>query len=183
MSPRAKGRSLALGISAIAVLAACVIGMAHRATVPKSGVYKGEQIVTRLYYGSFPMGAEQWVSVGAAVRDVRWRLAHPGHARLLSGVARMEKKSPKGGFTGQQVLEELGYKFPPGCYFVAAPGGSWAAAHYPLMLKRFEKELDLEPVDQMKVPETRSEGSSKVTAPDAASPPGSNFPAPLARPP
>jgi len=148
MSPRAKRRSLALGIFAIAALAACLAGAKHSATMPEFGIYKGEKIVTRRYPASFSVGLESWVSVGAAFRDVRWRLANPGHARMISAAAKLEKKSPNGVFTPQQVLEELGYKFPPGCYFRASVGNCWEAAHYPSMLKRIETELDLQPVQK-----------------------------------
>jgi hypothetical protein len=75
-----------------------------------------------------------------------WRLENPRHARVLSAMGRAEKKSPNGLQSPQQVFEELGFKFPPGCYAQPGVAGCVDVAHYPSVLARIERELNLQPV-------------------------------------
>ena len=75
-------------------------------------------------------------------KQAAWRISRPGQACLLATAERFQSAAPHQDHTLQEVLEAMGYKFPPGC---GASCGDivpdWRITHYPTMLRRIAKDL------------------------------------------
>jgi hypothetical protein len=96
-------------------------------------------------YSSYPlvMPASSQTISGSLERLV-WKVKHPGHARLLATAKRLEAAAPNQDHDLQEVLEAMGYNFPPGCGASSGdivPG--WTVTHYPSILRRIQKDFQL----------------------------------------
>ena len=138
MTMPAKRLVLALGVFLV-LAAVAYLGKAMRVpAVPKSGICQNEQIEVH----SYPPFEAPYVDTGDRitdfVNDLRWRVRNPGMVRWFAAARRAEKKATSSAVNVQKIYEELGYKFPSGCY---AQGNE--IAHYPTMLAKIEKHLGL----------------------------------------
>jgi len=131
---------------------ATLIAVGQREVVPASGVYTGEQIEVRSYriYGP-PIIDDMENPLVTRLKRISWQFANPGNARLFAAAVRVDKRGPAPGRFEQRVFEELGYKFPGGC-FAECLGNQIFLAHYPSMLDNMEKRLGLRS-SQKEVPE------------------------------
>ena len=158
MTSRVKRNAVTLGTFLVLAAVAYIVGTRQGAPMPEPAVYEREQIEVHSYGLFLVPGPRD--SLRAVLNEIQWRLANPGHARILSAVARVERKAPNRLLTPQQVFEELGYKFPPGCYARAGVGGCTDVAHYPAVLRKMEKRLDLHPVREWRVEPSRPRSPS-----------------------
>src|ERR1044071_9655134 len=145
MSPRTKRYALAFGVFLVLITVAYLLGAKGSDAMPEPPLYANEQIEGRSYPCEFPVPDPWDKSIRGRLRYAQWELTHRGCARLLRAASRAEKKAPTGLVTPQQVLTELGYKFPAGCYAREGVGHRLDIAHYPAVLKKLEKDLALQP--------------------------------------
>jgi hypothetical protein len=96
-------------------------------------------------YSSYPLVMPSSAqSISGSFERAAWQIKHPGHARLLATVKRLEAAAPKQEPRLQEALEAMGYDFPPGCGASSGdivPG--WRITHYPSMLRRIQKDFQL----------------------------------------
>ena len=141
MTGQTKRHASAVGGFLVLALAAYLIGATQRGALPASGICEGEQIEMRSY-----VLFHLYEPRDSLVRRLLRRFENPGDARYLAARARAAKKTPNGLPGPPEVFEELGYKFPPGCYVRAAGGHLIDIAHYPSMLGRIERISEFQPV-------------------------------------
>ncbi len=130
----------------VALVASASLGLLTRGPdVSERAVHDAERIEVRCYHGTIIVpDAES--SLMAFLERTRWRFANPGQARIVSAMARVSARTVL--HTPQQVFEELGYRFPPGCYAQIAVGHRVEVAHYPSVLRKMEKDLNLPRVER-----------------------------------
>jgi hypothetical protein len=112
--------------------------------LPGSTHYKDERLEFWCY-SSYPLVMPQSSqTVSGSLERLAWEVKHPAHARLLATAKRLEAAAPNQDHGLRQVLEAMGYDFPPGCGASSGdivPG--WRITHYPSMLRRIQKDFQL----------------------------------------
>jgi len=143
MNTRLKTRLLVLLAAAILGPVMYLLSLGHCfLPLTRSANYQNEKLEMR-EYGTFVIPSTAR-TIPATLKRVTWQITNPGRARLLATSERLEGAAPNQNHTLQEVLEAMGYDFPPGC--VASAGDSvphWRISHYPSMLRRIEKDLSL----------------------------------------
>jgi len=132
-----------VGAFVVLALAVYVISVTRRGAAPASGIYAGEEIEMRKYV-LFPV----WNSRDSPLHHFLRQILEPSEARVIAARARAQKKTSNAVPGPQAIFEELGYKFPPGCYVEPAGGALIDIAHYPSMLERMERDLKIQPVSR-----------------------------------
>ena len=95
------------------------------------------------FYSHFVLPPDAKTFQGTLLRT-KWTLLHPGQARLFNAWQKL--LMPDQGF--QEALEELGYSFPTNCFASNPQEKSVSITHYPSMLQRIEKDMQMKPYDK-----------------------------------
>jgi hypothetical protein len=96
-------------------------------------------------YSPFALPLQSQDFEGAYAR-IKWKFTRPGQARLFAASQHLSQAGLDSDSPFQKCFEELGYAFPKGCR--ASGGGdppSWRITHYPSVLNRIERDLNLKP--------------------------------------
>ena len=139
--------AVALGM-AVGAPSAYLLTLGHCFLPLRAFDYRDERIEVREYEG---LG---WYLVPSLtiihrVQNALHPIIYPGRARMDAAIAKVEStwgpsffesSGPNSEF--QQVLQTMGYSFPPGCSAGVDTNG-WRIVHYPSMLNRIERDLRL----------------------------------------
>jgi len=134
------------GVLAIFAVATVYLLTLGQCFLPHWGVenHRNEQLEMR-EYSPFILPA-RGNTVGGILGRVKWTVMYPGRAKVLSAAEMLQMQAPKEDHNLREVLEKMGYSFPPGC---AASSGDvvpgWRITHYPSVLNRIERDLHLSP--------------------------------------
>ena len=134
-------------ISIIGILVCCTVylfTLGHFFLPLDANAHYGNEKLETWGYTTYPLAIRpKPANISDILQQVIWKISRPGQARLLATAARLRSAAPDQDHTLQEVLEAMGYKFPPGCH--ASGGGDnspgWHITHYPSMLSRIAKDL------------------------------------------
>jgi hypothetical protein len=155
MNGRLKRRLLLLGALGVVIAAplAYFLTLGHCFLPLEAFDYRNETIEVRQYEGLYWRAYRESTSITRAlqaVRRVEDKIVYSGRVRMDAAIAKVEATGSSSPFemSGrnslfQQVLETMGYAFPPGCSAGVDTNYVWRIVHYPSMLKRIEKDLRL----------------------------------------
>ena len=108
--------------------------------MPNVDSFTKERVEIRRYSLVVPSQAQ---TLEGIYQRTKWRFLNPGQDRLFRVAMQIDRADPVVDKNLlQKSLVEMGYKFPNGCWASSGEGGT-RIQHYPSMLNRMERDLNL----------------------------------------
>jgi hypothetical protein len=137
-------RQAAVSLIAIAVASTAYLLTLGHFFLPfgATAFYEKEKLDT-WEYTTYPLAIQpKPADLTDALKRAAWKIARPGQVCLLATAERLQAAAPNQDHSLQEVLEAMGYKFPPGCHATTVEiVPCWRITHYPSMLRRIAKDL------------------------------------------